>query len=800
MADVSRSTPKIIDDLTELFELQDDAEVRLRQARAAQPVAWALVMAALCWDQVDRRGWRTAKILGAQARRLMAAWKMRAEPVDDVDQVSPALAWATQNPALLERDDQGRYRPVFGVAFPVGSRAWRELHRAAVACDVLTPLELVDKGDTERDANPADVDAAEASYRLVVDSDDPDAAALAALRLAELAESREQPEEAARRYAGVTELRHPLASPPAVLWQARRAFENGDRETARVLAHEVTTTGGNESLRSAAWGVLGSLAWLDDDTDAAVAALRQAVAAAGEWHWSYSRHLAEMLAASGDLAGAADTYRTLLDQPLLHAPDAGRYVELMVAAGRTDEAVAVLEEHATDSSPFSGDMLLALASLHATRDDLDAYRQTLARVRAHWSAMLPQVSVRADVMEASVATAEGDDDRAARLFRSLTDTDDAERRDLARPLLITAGERFAKEGKLCVIPGVRPLLEYLSEVAPPDTASWAATSLAHLATLENRPADAEAAIALAARHLDAEEVTVLRAMLLFRTNRGRDALAFLIDAIVAAPPSAMPGLLPTLTLFGMHRLWPNSSQRRRLRAAVDYALFASDSDGAGDSDGSGRAGDVDGDGGNGTRERVAMIMAQVELYSCNDRDRAIALWEIAAAGHNPAVTTLAWYNLGLMRQWLAPISAAHAYEQAMLAGDTPISACAAIELARLAERLEDDIVLARACERVLDLTSGDDWAHAALRLGRLNQDDHPDDVEDAYHAALTEPGVSPATIGATLARLGALYSRHGNRRLAQRIWRRGRNHRDPHVAKAFAVERAKIGRVTRISR
>jgi hypothetical protein len=158
------------------------------------------------------------------------------------------------------------------------------------------------------------------------------------------------------------------------------------------------------------------------------------------------------------------------------------------------------------------------------------FRQVLARVRAHWSAVLPQVSVRADVMEASAAAAEGDDERAAQLFQSLTDTDDAERRDLARPLLIAAGDQLAADGKLCVIPGVRPLLEYLSEAAAPNTAAWAATSLAHLATVQGRPDDAEAAVRLAARHLNPHEVTVLRALLLQRAGRDRDALTYLIDA------------------------------------------------------------------------------------------------------------------------------------------------------------------------------------------------------------------------------------------------------------------------------
>ncbi|MGH8571379.1 MAG: hypothetical protein ACREX8_02235, partial [Gammaproteobacteria bacterium] len=453
-------------------------------------------------------------------------------------------------------------------------------------------------------------------------------------------------------------------------------------------------------------------------------------------------------------------------------------VQLMAAAGRVDEAVTVLEQYAAGGEPFTGDLLLALASAHAARDDLDATRQVLARVRAHWSAVLPHVSVRADVVEASVAAAEGDDERAAQLFRSLTDTDDAERRDLARPLLIAAGEHFAAEGKLCLIPGARPLLEYLSEAAAPDTAAWAATSLAHLATVEGRPDDAEAAVRLAARHLTPDEVTVLRAQLLHRADRGRDALTYLVDAAVAATPSALAALLVAITAFGMRGLWPDGQQRIRLRAAVDHALF-------------------DGDG---VREQVAvaMAMAQLELYSCFDRDRAIELWDLVVDNNDPDVAAPAWLNLGLMRQHSAPIAAAHAFEQAVLLGGAPIGARAAIELAGVAERLGDDTVLAWACERVLDLASGDDWAQAALRLGRINQYDHPDDAEDAYHAAIAEPGARPVTIGTALARLGALYALHGNRRLAQRIWRRGKRHHDPHVAEAFAAERSTIGRVNRI--
>jgi tetratricopeptide (TPR) repeat protein len=590
----------MIDEFTKLFERQDSAETRLAQAFAAQSLSCALVMAALCWDRVDQRGWRAPGRLGAQARRLMAVWGVCAEVVDDAEKVAAALEWATQDPALLERDGQGNYRPVYGVALPVGSRFWQERHRAAVASGVLTPLELVVQGDADRDASPADLEAAEVSYRLAVDSDDADAAALASLRLAELAERHDQPTQAARRYADVAALRHPVASPPALLWLARHTAQDDDRPAARALAHEVLSSG-DGSLRAEAWGLLASLAWLDDNKDEAVAALRQAVEAAGKWHWSYSRCLAETLAACGEPAGAADVYRTLLDQPLLHTPDTGRYVQLMAAAGRSDEAVAVLEQYTAVEGPFTGDLLLALASAYAACDDIDATWQVLARVRAHWSAVLPQVSVRADVIEASVAAAEGDDERAARLFRSLTDTDDAERRDLARPLLIACGDHFAADKKLCLIPGARPLLEYLSEVAAPDTATWAATSLAHLATVQGRPDDAEAAVRLAARHLNPDAVTVLRALLLYRAGRGDDALAYLIDAAVAASPSTLAILLPTITVFGRRGLWPDSQQRLRLRTAVDHAFLADEDE-------------------EGIRDQIAKAIAQFERYFSGDRD------------------------------------------------------------------------------------------------------------------------------------------------------------------------------------
>ncbi|MGH3683778.1 MAG: hypothetical protein ACRDRE_13750 [Pseudonocardiaceae bacterium] len=71
---MSRSVPDFLDEITKVLEGCDGAEGRLRQARDDQPLAWALVMAALSWDTVDHRGWRAPVVLCAQARRLMAVW------------------------------------------------------------------------------------------------------------------------------------------------------------------------------------------------------------------------------------------------------------------------------------------------------------------------------------------------------------------------------------------------------------------------------------------------------------------------------------------------------------------------------------------------------------------------------------------------------------------------------------------------------------------------------------------------------------------------------------------------------
>lgn len=521
MAKVPESIPTALDEFTDMFERSEAAESRLVKARNDHPLAYALAMAALSWDEVKSRGWRPPSHLCSQAGRLAAVGRVPAVSVEETGAVTSALAWATREPALLECDSQGRYRPAFVAVSPVGALHWLERHREATTSGVLTPLELVEKGDSEHYGRPADLDAAEFSYQLAAGSDDAEAAALASLRLAELAEERDQPAEAASRFAAVAELKHTVAWPTAAMRLAWYAARDGDRPCARELAHQVIAHGDAEVLREA-WELQASLAWLDNDRDVAVEAMRQAVDTAGPWHPPYTRRLAAMLAECGDVSGAADAYRTLLDSLLSRDTDPGEYVQLMAAAGRIDEAVAVLDEHAAEDGPFTGRLLLALVSAHAVGDDTGAAWQALARVRAHPTASLPKISVQAAALEALLAAADGDDEHAAELYRSLTDSDDMQRRDLARPLLIAAGDRLAADRKTCVIPGMRPLLEFLSEAASPATATWAASSLAHLAVVEGRPHDMEAAVHLAARHLSTDEVTVLLAQLRRRFGRDRE--------------------------------------------------------------------------------------------------------------------------------------------------------------------------------------------------------------------------------------------------------------------------------------
>ena len=107
-------------DFTAMFEHQEAAEARLAAAEHEYPLAYALVMAALSWERVDRRRWHTLAWLCAQTRRLIAAWSIPAGSVEDPDTVGLALDWAVRAPALLERDDQGRLRPVFGAMLSIG--------------------------------------------------------------------------------------------------------------------------------------------------------------------------------------------------------------------------------------------------------------------------------------------------------------------------------------------------------------------------------------------------------------------------------------------------------------------------------------------------------------------------------------------------------------------------------------------------------------------------------------------------------------------------------------------------------
>src|SRR5581483_11023870 len=84
---------------------------------------------------------------GDRGHWMLARWGLCTEAVDDADAVSAAVQWAMREPALLECDGQDSYRSVYGVVLAAGSRLWRQCYRAAVASDVLTPLERVIQGD-----------------------------------------------------------------------------------------------------------------------------------------------------------------------------------------------------------------------------------------------------------------------------------------------------------------------------------------------------------------------------------------------------------------------------------------------------------------------------------------------------------------------------------------------------------------------------------------------------------------------------------------------------------------------------
>jgi hypothetical protein len=112
--------------------------------------------------------------------------------------------------------------------------------------------------------------------------------------------------------------------------------------------------------------------------------------------------------------------------------------------------------------------------------DEQAAHVALTVARGHGSAQRLDIAARLDLLEALLAVAAGDDERAARLLRSLVADGGELRQSVARPLLLTAGDNLAAQDGFAAFEGTRPLLEFLRENGSPQSAQWTAIQLAQL--------------------------------------------------------------------------------------------------------------------------------------------------------------------------------------------------------------------------------------------------------------------------------------------------------------------------------
>lgn len=462
----------------------DPAEMRLRAAVTEQPVLYALVMALQAWDHVDRRDWRTRQQVVTAARHMVAAGTVgRAELTDDA--VEAALAAAVTDPALIEADGSGRYRsattsPEFDV-FGVGLSRYLDTMRAFKDDPQrLSPLEAVNAGNEHHQHKPADLDAAQACYQRAIDSADPDAVAFGAYAMATLAETRELPDEAVERHRRVFALAHPGVSPRSGLWLAQRAYDAGDHAAARAITDQLIDGNAGQGVLTDAWSLRSVMHWAAGEQQQAVTAMRTAIEHAGLLADRLWERLARMHAALGDFPAAVAAQEHVLVSSFAGEEAVGVYLQLMHAAGSLDQAPQTLQRLADADTVHTGRLRAGVASAYAMLGDEEGARAAVAAARAHWSARMPEVAARLDLMDAMLAITARDDDRAAHLFRALIADGDEQRQKTARPLLLTAGDSLAAQDWFAAFEGARPLLEFLRENGSPQSASWAVTQLAQL--------------------------------------------------------------------------------------------------------------------------------------------------------------------------------------------------------------------------------------------------------------------------------------------------------------------------------
>jgi hypothetical protein len=474
------------DDVLAELGMLEPGEARLRAVEQDQPAVYALCMALQAWDHVDRRDWRTRVEVVTAARHMVTAGTVPPAELTDTA-AEAALTAAATDPKLIEDDGAGRYRSACGNPdfefdmFGVGLTRYLDTMRARSGDPQrLSPLEAVNAGNEHHWHEPADLDAAQACYQRAIDSGDPDGLAFGEAGMAALAETRGLPEEAEHWHRRVFDLGHPTVSPRSGLWLAQRAYDAGDHPVAGALVEQLVD-GGAESVLADAWGLRSVLHWAAGEQQPALQAMCTAIEHAGPMAHRLQERLARMHAALGDFPAAIATQEQVLVSTFQSEDAVGVYLQMMQAAGRLDEAPETLQRLAAGGGGLhAGRLLAGVASAYSMVGNEPAAHAAVAVAREHWTSNTPDVTARLDLVEALLAVAAQDDERAARLLRSLTTDGDEQLRKVARPLLLATGESAAAQDKPAAFEGIRPLLLFVRDNGSPRSVDWAATQLAQL--------------------------------------------------------------------------------------------------------------------------------------------------------------------------------------------------------------------------------------------------------------------------------------------------------------------------------
>lgn len=758
----------------EQHELVGGLKQRLDEVLLACPAGYATVMAVFDWREAAGVAVPAERLYGQAARRMAA---LRPERALTREEFAAGLAEATAEPALLTEDGSGRYalaEPVHDLLLPAlwaGGLGGGELAR-------VTPLEAIAIGKAARYAREPDQVLARRAWRQAAGGDDADAAALARWYLAEAALEDGDAAAAEDAFRRILAEDHFATAPRAMLALAELELDRAP-DQARVLLEGAVAAGQREVAAHAA-RILAALRERQGDEPGTIDALRVAFEQADALSApSDGLRLAALLKRSGDAAAAERVLRQIIAGDfLLHT---GRAVVELSAllADRGDLAGAqrLLTEAIERELLLRPLLQLQLARLHIMLGDQEAAGALVAQARKEPVGLRPEDAAQAGMIEAQLAILREDDEAAARLFTEVLHSADPVTRKTAHLLAVAIGEGM-RPGGPWAIPGIEPLMRHLMTEADSPTREWAAYGAGIIAEEDGRTQEARQAFGAAVAG-DAPRYGALAALKLAtlaadsgEAGRFLEVCAEIFEAGPAAE-EAEEGPAKAVVPAGRFLLRQGRPDliARIHEACMEHIRRCSRQ-----------------------AASIAVELARLHTDVLGDRFAAMPIWELAADCGDCELASMACHNLGVLHaRRYSPLSAARAFERAIQLGHPQYAPRAALALGGLASRFYDVDAAIDAYAQALTSEDPRAGAEAALRLACLVEP--PDDAEAALHRVIDSPTAPPELIGAAYAHLGRVYAETGNRRLAQRYWRKGRHHPDPAVSAAFAAERKIIGRV-----